>query len=171
MTANVDCAPANPRSWATSMRHLERSDALAGLVRVWYRHSDCRFGQMLRMVVGDRAVRHPSTMSDDAVIDGLRAVLRDFPGSEPPPGPYWDTEARRGRSFINGLPRDPARIPRVLTALSAAWESHAHLRLGQVLELALDRGGVVENEYRSRLLLVEDGHWRRLLEALSTPTG
>ena len=42
------------------------------------------------------------------------------------------------------------------------------LTFGQLVELALERGGVTENEYRSRLLLIEDGTLRRLLERLAS---
>ena len=70
---------------------------------------------------------------------------------------------------MNGLPRDPARIPRVLTALAAAWDVHPSSTLGELLDLALERGGVSENEYGSRLLLIEDGPLRRMIGALTTP--
>lgn len=100
-------------------------------------------GQMLRVAVGDPAVRTPHELVDTTVAAGVNVAFRDRPGRPPPPGPYWDTEAREGRTFMNGFPRDPARIPRALAALAAAWDAHPALTLGQVVALALDRAGVV----------------------------
>lgn len=145
-----------------------RSALIAALRHLWIGCSDQRFGQMLREVVGDAAVRNPHELADSAIAAGIAIALRDKPGYPPPSGPYWDTEAQDGRTFMNGLPRDPARIHRVLAALQAAWDAHPSLSLGQIVELALDRGAIADNEYRSRLLLIEDGPLRRLLRALDT---
>ena len=148
-----------------------RSALIADLQRLWLRWSDERFGQILREAVdGDPAIRDPNRLADSAIVAGVTVALRDQPGGPPPSGPYWDTEAQDGRTFMSGLPRDPARIPRVLAALQAAWAAHPSLSLGQVVELALDRGGIADNEYRSRMLLIEDGPLRRLLRALAAET-
>ncbi|MGI8729441.1 MAG: hypothetical protein ACR2LK_05540 [Solirubrobacteraceae bacterium] len=151
------------------MNAAERASLLADLQRLWHGHSDMRFGQMLRVAVGDPAIRSPHELSDAEIVTGTRTALSNRPGLAPGPVPYWDTEASRGRTFVDGLPRDPARIPRVLTALAAAWDAHPSSRLGELLDLALERGGVPENEYGSRLLLIEDGPLRRMIGALTTP--
>jgi hypothetical protein len=153
------------------MKPPERAALIADLQRLWLGRSDMRFGQMLRVAVGDPAVRTPHDLADATVVAGVEVALRDRPGRPPPPGPYWDTEARDGRTFMNGFPRDPARVPRVLTALVAAWDAHPALTLGRVVALALDRAGVEENESGSRLLLIEDGPMCRLLLDLATGGG
>lgn len=154
-----------------TMDSQERATLISDLQLLWHGHSDLRFGQMLRRAVGDPAVRSPNGLMDATIVAGVRVALRDAPGFPPPPGPYWDTEARDGRTFMSGLPRDPARIRRVLAALAAAWDAHPSLRLGQVIELAFDRAGISDNEYGSRLLLIEDGPLRRMLRAVVADPG
>jgi hypothetical protein len=149
------------------MAAADREVLIADLQRLWTGWSDMRFGQILRLAVGYQAVLTPRELADATVVSGVTDALRDKPGRQPPPGPYWDTEATRGRSFMNGLPRDPARIPRVLSALATAWEAHPSLTLGRVLDLALDSGGITDNEAHTRLLLIEDGPLRRVLVELS----
>jgi hypothetical protein len=83
------------------------------------------------------------------------------------PGPYWDTEAQGQGSFLDGRPRDPARIPRLLDALAHAWIAHPTMSLGRLLDLELDRGGIPENEFVSRWLRVEDRPLQRMLNALA----
>jgi len=145
-----------------------RTTLITSLGQLWHGWSDLRFGQMLREAAGEPAIRCPGDLADEAIRQGTTRALRTNPGNAPPPGPYWDTEARRGSTFAHGRPRDPARIARVLASLARAWDAHPSLTLGQLVELALERGGVSENEYRSRLLLIEDGTLRRLLEQLAS---
>jgi hypothetical protein len=152
----------------TSLDAAGRAALIASFGRLWHGWSDFRFGQMLREVVGEPAIRRPADLPDSAIYDGVARALREAPGPGPLPGPYWDTESRRGQTFTDGLTRDPARIPRVLDALSRAWDRHPSTGLGELIEIVLDRGGVDENEYRSRLLLIEDGHLRRLLDDVAT---
>jgi hypothetical protein len=66
---------------------------------------------------------------------------------------------------LNGLPRDPARIPRVLTALAAAWDVDPTASLAQTVVRSLDYAQIPENEFKSRLLLIEDGSLREVLES------
>jgi hypothetical protein len=146
----------------------ERADLVAALGQLWHAWSDLRFGQMLRIAVGEPVIRDPGALPDAALRDGVARALREDAGEAPLAGPYWDTEARHGRTFANGLPRDPARIAHVLDALSQAWEAHSSLTFGRLIEFALDRGGVSENEYRSRLMLIEDGPLRTLLEEVAS---
>ena len=145
-----------------------RTSLITSLEQLWHGWSDLRFGQMLREAVGEPAIRCPGDIADDAIRQGTTRALRTNPGLAPPPGPYWDTEPQSGSTFADGRPRDPARIARVCAALTRAWDAHPSLTLGQLVELALERGGVSENEYRSRLLLIEDGTLRGLLERLAS---
>lgn len=145
-----------------------RTALLASFEQLWRGHSDLRFGQLLREAVGDPAIRDPVVLDEAAVAAGVDRILRDDPGQAPPPGPYWDTETRGDRTFANGLPRDPARIPRLLETLARAWVIHPSLTLGQLVGLALDADGATETNYRSRLLVIEDGTLRRLLARLAS---
>lgn len=138
---------------------------IAHLGDLWQRLPDFRFGQVLKVAVGDPTVRHPSELTDAAIVSGVAAALRDVPMGSPPPGPYWNTETETGRTFLNGLPRDPGRIPSFLSALERAWNLNSDLSLGELLDCVLDAGGVAENEFSSRLLLIEDGQMLRLLKA------
>jgi hypothetical protein len=148
------------------MKDAERAAIIGDLQRLWRGWSDLRFGQLLRLAVGDTPVRHPGRLTDDLLAAGAAAALRDRPGSPAPPGPYWDTERRTGRTFLNGVPRDPARIPRVLAALARAWDTEPTKSLGQTIERALDSSGIPDDEFNSRLLLIEDGSLRRVLESV-----
>jgi hypothetical protein len=150
------------------MTARERTALIADLQRLWQGRSDMRFGQMLREAVRDPAVRTPHDLADATVVAGARVALRDKPGHPPPAGPYWDTEARDGRTFMNGLPRDPARIPRVLAALAFAWDANAGRSLGATLADALDWARITENEFNSRLLLIEDAPFGRILGEFAT---
>jgi hypothetical protein len=127
------------------MNDAERAAIIGDLQRLWHGWSDLRFGQLLRLAVGDTPVRHPGGLTDDLLAAGAAAALRARPGSPPPPGPYRDTETRTGRTFLNGFPRDPARIPRVLAALARAWDTDPTKSLGQTIDWALDRGGILDN--------------------------
>ena len=150
------------------MHAEERTTLLASFVKLWQRHSDLRFGQMLREAVGDPAIRHLGELDDTAITVGVARLLLEKPGREPPPGPYWDTEARGNRTFLEGLPRDPARIPPLIKTLSRAWEVHSSVSLGRLVELALEADGVTGDDYRSRLLAIEDGTLRRRLDQVAT---
>jgi hypothetical protein len=75
------------------------------LGRLWQRLTDFRFGQMLRTAVPD-PVKDPSSLPDAALAEALPHALNKVPDRAPPKGPYWDTETKDGRSFLNGLPRD-----------------------------------------------------------------
>jgi hypothetical protein len=69
------------------------------------------------------------------------------------PPPYWDTESHTGRNFMNGLPRDPARITPFLDALKEAWDRHPDLSLcGLIAPEAPSLGS---------LALIEDGRFRQ----------
>ena len=148
------------------MNDVERRALITALRSLWQGWSDLRFGQLLRLAVGED-VRRLGRLTDEGLAAGVAAAARDAPGDPPPPPPYWDTEARRGRGFLNGLPRDPARIDGVLSALSAAWSAHPELTLAEVVELALNRGNVAENQFGTRALLIEDGPLRKLLDVVS----
>src|SRR5687768_4323375 len=99
------------------MTNIDRTAILTSLGRLWRGHSDLRFGQVLRLAVGDAACR-PHDIDDVVIIAGLARALRENPGAGPPNGPYWDTESRGDGTFIHGQPRDPARIPRMLEAIA-----------------------------------------------------
>ena len=133
------------------------------LCRLWQRLTDFRFGQTLRAAVSD-PVKDPSSLPDAALTEALPHALNKVPDRAPPKGPYWDTETKDGRSFLNGLPRDPTRIPRVLEALATAWVAYPNLELGQLIEFALDRASIPENQFGTRWLLIEDATLRRALE-------
>jgi isoaspartyl peptidase/L-asparaginase-like protein (Ntn-hydrolase superfamily) len=141
----------------------QRREMLVDLSRLWLRLSDYRFGQMLRTAAVPRQIRHPTSLTDEVVSEGLVAALEHFPERPPPKGPYWDTEAKGQGSFLKGRPRDPARISQVLAAFADAWVKHPDLWFGQLLDFALDRAGIPEGEYGSRWLLLEDGPIRRAL--------
>ena len=137
-------------------------------MQLWQRHSDLRFGQLLREAVGDPAIRHLGELDDTVIATGVARLLLEKPGREPPPGPYWDTEARGNRTLLEGLPRDPARIPRLIETLSRAWEIHSSVPLGRLVELALEADGVTGDDNGSRLLAIEDGALRSRLNNLAT---
>ena len=135
------------------------------LCRLWQRVTDFRFGQMLRAAVSD-SVNNPGSLTDAALAEALPHALNKVPDRAPPKGPYWDTETRERRSFLNGLQRDPRRIPRVLEALATAWVAYPDLELGQLIEFALDRASIPENKFGTRWLLIEDAALRRALEII-----
>jgi hypothetical protein len=143
----------------------QRARAIADLDLVWAGVTDLRFGQMLRTVIGDPLVRSIATLNDAHLLDRLTDAIGHRRSEPGPPGPYWDTEARRGRTFLDGMPRDPARIPLVLEALRAAWDAHPKQSLGEVVVSALEHFGIRENEYNSRVLVIEDGALREALAA------
>jgi hypothetical protein len=164
-TPHVSSAAGSSRRPATcgdeagsrATNHAERTTLIADLRRLWEGWSDLRFGQMLRVAVGDPADSNAGDPDDHTLADGLSAALRDHPGGPAPRGPYWDTETRGSRTFMNGLPRDPARIPHVVTALAAAWDVTPTVSLGQTIVPSLDYAQIPENEFNSRRLLIEDG--------------
>jgi hypothetical protein len=145
----------------------DRTALVEALEELWRLHSDLRFGQLLRKAVGDEAICDLGRLDDGAVTAGVARVQREDPGREPPPGPYWSTEARDGRTFANGLPRDPARISRLIESLARAWEVHSSLTLGGLVAIALGADGLPGDECRSRLLAIEDGALGRRLEELA----
>ncbi len=144
-----------------------RRNLLLGLELLWERVSDFRFGQMLRVAV-DAAVPNLRQLTDEAIAHGVPNALERVPDNPPAPGPYWDTETRDGRNFISGLPRDPARIQPLIEALGRAWAAHPSASLAALLEAALDRAGVPENEFETRWLLIEDAAMTRALGALAS---
>jgi hypothetical protein len=144
----------------------DRRALLLDLERLWLRRSDFRFGQILRAAV-ERPGARPVDLTDEAVRAGLDSVLETTPEVSPPSGPYWDTEATRGRTFANGRPRDPARIPRLLTAFAGAWTVYPDLTLGGLVDFALDGAGIPENEFGTRWLLIDDGPMRRALQVIA----
>jgi hypothetical protein len=139
---------------------------LLDLDAFWLRLNDLRFGQMLRPAVERPGVR-PNDLTDEAVTAGLASALETIREVPVPSGPYWDTEATRGGNFRRGRPRDPARIPRLLQAFARAWSVHPELSLGQLFDYALDQAGILENEFGTRWLVIEDGPLRRALEAVA----
>lgn len=54
--------------------------------------------------------------------------------------------------------RDPARIPRLIEALQAAWEKYPDLRLGQLVSNSryFDADGINHGDPRTPVELVED---------------
>ncbi len=96
---------------------------------------------MLRTAV-KASVGHTADLTDAAVAEGLGVALERFSEHPLPPGPYGDTAAPGGGSFLDGRPLDPARIPRVLAAFAQTWVGHPQLCLGDLLDLALDRAGI-----------------------------
>lgn len=145
-----------------------RDQLISDLAKLWHGWSDMRFGQMLRLALPDQRVRQLHDVGDDELAEGVRVALRESPGRPPLPGPCWDTEAGGGRTFLTGLPRDPARIQRLLDALVDASDSHPTLSLGKVVTEALDAAGVPKGERGSYALVVEDGPLRRRLVEFAT---
>ena len=140
----------------------ERRQLLVDLGRLWLRQSDLRFGQLLRTTAATPG-RRPGELTDELVREGVAVELGRVPDRPPPPGPYWDTVTRGRGSFMNGRPRDPARIPALLIALARAWAADPDLSIGQLLEHALEHSGIPENEFGTRWLLVEDVPLQRIL--------
>lgn len=139
---------------------------LGDLDRLWRRVSDYRFGQMLRLTV-DGPGRHPADLTEPAVRAGVARALRETPDVGPPNGPYWDGETSGGGSFLSWRPRDPARITPLVDSLASAWSAHPGLSLGQLVELALERFGMPENEFGTRWLLIEDRPLQRAFDRLA----
>lgn len=130
-----------------------RMRLLLDLHRLWMRQSDLRFGQLIR-AAADIGFARPGALEDVDLASGVTRALTEIPDRPPPAGPYWDTETRRRGSFIRGFPRDPARIPQLIKTLGRASLGHPELQIGQVLELALDRAGIPQNEFGTRWLLM-----------------
>ena len=144
----------------------DRRSILIDLCRLWLRLSDFRFGQVLRYTTVP-PVRQASKISDEILRNGLNAALEQVPDRPLPDAPYWDTETRGRGAFLNGQPRDPARIPELLSAFAGAWIGHPDRSPGQLLELSLDRARIPENEFGTRWMLIEDAPLRRALQALT----
>ncbi len=147
----------------------DRGQLLVDLGRLSLRQSDLRFGQLLRSTANPPG-RRPDELTDQLVREGVTAELGRIPDRPPSTGPYWDT-VTPGPGSINGRPRDPARIPALLTTLARAWATQSHLSIRQLLEHALNNAGAPENEFGSRWLLIEDVPLRRILasEAATDP--
>jgi beta-aspartyl-peptidase (threonine type) len=143
-----------------------RRALLVDLGRFWLRISDFRLAQMLREAAA-KPVRQPTDLTEDTITEGLPAALEMYPERPARSGPFWDTETKGQGSFLNGRPRDPARIPRVLTALAEAWTRHPDLSIGQLIDLAFQRSGIPDTEGGRPWFGLEDGPMRRILQDLA----
>jgi hypothetical protein len=141
-----------------------RRQVLVDLARLWRLNPEHRFGQAVIQALGV-AFGAPADVDlsvyDDAQMQiAFKKRSGDYAGREPRllDGPFWDTETATGRNFMNGLPRDPARIKPFLTTLSRAWDQHPDLMLGALIAKAAAG---------SRVGQIEDGLLRRNFERLS----
>jgi hypothetical protein len=151
----------------STMDKAARDKLISGLRRIWEGHSDYRLGQALRLAVNE-AIREPARMRDAWVATAVARAAERYPGQSPKPGPYWDTDTPTSLGFMSSTPRDPERIPRVLAALAFAWDANAGRSFGETLADALDWARITENEFNSRLLLIEDAPMGRILGEFAT---
>src|SRR4051812_40779503 len=62
------------------MNARERAALIRDLQRLWAGWSDMRFGQMLRLAVGDPAIRRPRHLDNPTIAASARTALRRHPG-------------------------------------------------------------------------------------------
>jgi hypothetical protein len=146
----------------TAERAHQRADLIGSLARIWRHDPEYRFGQMLMQSLHASLDLLPVGAPIAGIADGqVRAALSERWAWESSrksaiaPPPYWDTETHTGRTFMNGLPRDPGRITPFLETLAQAWERHPDLSLcaliGPTVETLGGLGGIEDGQLRRRL--------------------
>ena len=154
MTADVE--PLEPRR--------QRRDLITDLERLWRHDPELRFGQLVMQaltVAHDLSADDLTALIDD---DHVRVALHERWAWESKrkvsvaPPPYWDAETHTGRTFLNGLPRDPARIGPFLDALREAWDRRSNLNLCALIAPIAGSLGSLGG--------IEDGRLRQGLAAL-----
>ena len=144
------------------VEYSRRGRLVADLERLWRHDPERRFGQMLMQALTSSLDLLAAGSSIASTSDSqLRLAIDERWAEESKrnyrvvPGPYWDTESKWQRSFLNGLPRDPARIEPFVGALIQVSERHVDLQLCDLISRAV--------EGAQGLWVIEDGELRRAL--------